>query len=237
VALAVVVGILILLVRFGLVTQENATLIGALIALTGVVITQAVNTRIAQYNQLQQQKLETDRTEAQQELETGRAQAARFQAYLEQMEKLLLDHQLRSTTKSDNLPRVAGGVDLSKLTEESDDARVVAHAQTLAVLEGETDPARKGILLLFLYDSALIHKDNSVISLLNAPLSGADLSRAVLIRANLSEANLSEANLMTARYLTQEQIDKANGDETTKLPPHLHRPAHWNKGDEQSEES
>jgi hypothetical protein len=37
--------------------------------------------------------------------------------------------------------------------------------------------------------------------------------------------------------LTQEQIDEANGDEYTRLPDHLLRPAHWIKGgDEQPKE-
>src|SRR5215203_2533973 len=88
VTLTVVVSILTGLVRAGLVTSENAALIGALIALTGVVITQVVNTRIAQFNRLQQQKLEYNR-----------AREESIQAYLEQMGTLLIDHQLRNSNK------------------------------------------------------------------------------------------------------------------------------------------
>jgi hypothetical protein len=49
-------------------------------------------------------------------------------------------------------------------------------------------------------------------------------------------ANLSEADLRGAKALTQEQIEKALGDESTKLPGHLTPPAHWGvKTDEQIE--
>jgi hypothetical protein len=51
----------------------------------------------------------------------------------------------------------------------------------------------------------------------------------------LREANLRGANLSYTRNFTQEQINKANGDEHTKLPDHLQRPAHWSNGE--SEES
>ncbi len=65
-----------------------------------------------------------------------------------------------------------------------------------------------------------------------AKLGGAYLGRAVLEGTNLSEANLRGAILVGAESLTQEQIYGATGDENTKLPDHLQRPAHWSKGDE-----
>ena len=152
---------------------QNATLVTALVALLGILITQIVNTILARTGQKYQQ-----------ELETSRAQAARFQAYLERMEKLLIDHQLRNANKTAN--------------DDYDDARVVAHAQTLAVLEGESDPTRKRILLIFLYDSGLIDRDNLVISLSTANLSGADLSGA----------NLSGAHLGGAKGVTTEELER-----------------------------
>src|SRR5829696_3273787 len=189
VALVLVMAILILLVRFGLVTSENTTLIGALIALTGVVITQVVNTRIAQFNRLQQQKLEYNR-----------AREASLQAYLEQMGTLLIDHQLRNSNKTDNetnnLPIVAGGVDLSTINTDPD---IVAQAQTFAFLQGETHPTRKRILLIFLYDSSLINKDNPILDLNGANLIGADLSETYLNWAYLRGADLFGANLRGAK--------------------------------------
>src|SRR5215204_4560724 len=96
----------------------------------------------------------------------------------------------------------------------------VGRAQTLAVLEG-LDPDRKRILLQFLYESDLIKADAPVITLRGANLRGAYLKGAFLEGADLERAE----------RLTQEQIDEAFGDEDTKLPDHLQRPAHWGKRD------
>src|SRR5215204_4818993 len=69
----------------------------------------------------------------------------------------------------------------------------------------------------------------------DADLSGTTLSGATLGDAILSGANLSGAALSGAKQLTQEQVDSAIGDNTTKLPDHLHYPEHWSKSE--SEES
>lgn len=83
----------------------------------------------------------------------------------------------------------------------------------------------------------------------NAHLEGGNLRRARLQNANLGGAHLQGANLQGARFedanlqgarlggahleaaldLTQEQINSADGDETTVLPEYLNlkRPAHW----------
>jgi hypothetical protein len=96
--------------------------------------------------------------------------------------------------------------------------RTVVRAQTLSVLEG-LDPDRKRILLLFLYESGLIHKDKPVVSLAVANLSRANLSRANLSGANLGGANLRGANLSQARlnevdlsgaYLYQADLSEAD---------------------------
>ena len=44
---------------------------------------------------------------------------------------------------------------------------------------------------------------------------------ADLINANLQGANLARANLTKATGLTREQLDKACGDDKTKLPDYL----------------
>jgi len=65
-----------------------------------------------------------------------------------------------------------------------------------------------------------------------AHLEGADLRGAHLERASLSDSDLTGAqlegtDLSDVRGLTQAQIDATHGDETTKLPEGLTRPAHW----------
>ena len=60
------------------------------------------------------------------------------------------------------------------------------------------DPDHKRILLLFLYESGLIHEDMPVVSLAAANLSGINLIRANLEDANLFGANLFRANLRGA---------------------------------------
>jgi uncharacterized protein YjbI with pentapeptide repeats len=117
-----------------------------------------------------------------------------------------------------------------------------------------------------LWRANLSRADLSYANLSGADLSGADLSGADLTGANLSRrdpdyervygvdysdvsegANLSRAKLaqttlsgadLTGAILTQAQLEEAIGDERTRLPPHLNRPAHWGvKTDEQPEES
>jgi uncharacterized protein YjbI with pentapeptide repeats len=71
----------------------------------------------------------------------------------------------------------------------------------------------------------------------DADLRGARLFDGVrLSGANLSGANLSGADLSGAQHLTQEQLEQAEGDENTQLPPPLKLPEHWGvKTDEQPE--
>jgi len=45
--------------------------------------------------------------------------------------------------------------------------------------------------------------------------------------AALSGANLSGTVLSGAEDLTQEQLEEANGDESTRLPSDLKPPSHW----------
>ena len=66
--------------------------------------------------------------------------------------------------------------------------------------------------------------------LIGANLSRADLALADLTGADLRAANLPGANLATSLFLTQSQLDAAQGDPSTRLPPSLTRPAHWSPG-------
>jgi len=63
--------------------------------------------------------------------------------------------------------------------------------------------------------------------LIGADLSRADLSLADVTGADLRGASLYGANLARCLFLTQSQLDAAEGDTGTKLPPSLIRPAHW----------
>lgn len=62
-----------------------------------------------------------------------------------------------------------------------------------------------------------------------ADLRKADLGFTDLIGADFRDADLSGANLTGSIFLTQAQINSANGDIHTKLPPTLKVPSHWLK--------
>ena len=63
--------------------------------------------------------------------------------------------------------------------------------------------------------------------LIGADLRRADLTLADLTGADLRGADLRGADLTTCLFLTQAQLDAAEGDTGTRLPPPLTRPAHW----------
>src|SRR5215211_1566763 len=122
--------------------------------------------------------LDDRRTKESRELEAQRAHEAALQNYFEQVGTLLIEQPLHRASLGDNLS-------------------TVARAHSLAVLEG-LDPLRKRILLQFLFESGLIHKDKPVVSLAAANLGGADLSGADLNGADLSGADLRKADLRKA---------------------------------------
>lgn len=63
--------------------------------------------------------------------------------------------------------------------------------------------------------------------LIAADLRGADLRAADPIGADFRDADLRGADLTGSIFLTQAQLNAARGDDRTKLPPSLARPAHW----------
>jgi uncharacterized protein YjbI with pentapeptide repeats len=175
--------------------------------LFGVLLTLLVTTVLAQQEQVRQQEGEIERVVQQQKVENQRAEAARelaeqqaqdesLQTYLDQMDSLLLEKGLRDSG-------------------EGSEERTLARVRTLTVLP-MLDSARKERLLQFLYEAGLLHKENRVINLNGADLSGIDLHRNNLSgsgpylipasgrfngfvkssnAANLSGAILSDANL------------------------------------------
>jgi len=63
--------------------------------------------------------------------------------------------------------------------------------------------------------------------LIAANFENADLRGVDFIGADLRDANLRSADLSTSMFLTQMQLNSAQGNHQTKLPPHLKRPSHW----------
>jgi uncharacterized protein YjbI with pentapeptide repeats len=68
-------------------------------------------------------------------------------------------------------------------------------------------------------------------NLIGARLVGADLTGAWLVGVKLFDARLDGADLARAVGLSQEQVDEARGDEETRLPVGLVRPASWTSGE------
>jgi hypothetical protein len=141
----------------------------------------------------QQQEREEQRAENEQRLEDQRAQDVALQAYLDQMNNLLLEHNLRNS-------------------KEDSGVRTLARARTLTVL-GRLDPSRKTAVMQFLVEADLVQSVEGrepVIMLFDADLSEANLSGAYLSEANLTGvADLSRANLSYA-YLFDTDLSYAN---------------------------
>jgi uncharacterized protein HemX len=94
--------------------------------------------RIEDQRAQQAQKIENQRAEAERKLAEQRAQDVALQAYLDQMNNLLLERNLRES-------------------EEDSEVRTLARARTLTVLE-RLDPSRKIDVIHFLLISAEIAK-------------------------------------------------------------------------------
>lgn len=63
--------------------------------------------------------------------------------------------------------------------------------------------------------------------LIASDLREADMRATDLIGADFRDADLSGANLTGSIFLTQAQLNSANGNRKTKLPPSLSIPKHW----------
>jgi uncharacterized protein YjbI with pentapeptide repeats len=189
VVLAVVTVMALLLTGDAKAVADNAPLIAVVIALGGVGTAQMVSIALENQRSRETRALEDRRTQAARDLEAQRAREAALQNYFKDVGELLIEKRLRRASPGDHLS-------------------TVVRAQTLSVLEG-LDPDRKRILLLFLYESGLIHKDRPVVSLEAANLSGANLRGAFLRRVFLRRANLSGANLGGA-FLRAANLNRAN---------------------------
>lgn len=152
-----------------------------------------------------EQALAEQRAKLEREIAADNLRENTLQAYFDRMAELLLDQNLRASTKDSEVS-------------------AVARVRTLSVLQ-RLDEERKGDVLRFLYEAGLINGDEIVIPLVGADFqnidlssadlpimalreawrSGTDLSRANLIdaglfRTNLSGINLSGVNLSNANF-------------------------------------
>ncbi len=134
--------------------------------------------RIADERSKAERKIANERSKAEREIADDRLRETALQTYLDRMTDLLLERELRTS-------------------KEEDEVRAVARARTLTTLR-QLDGTRKGTLLRFLYEAELINRDNAVIQLHTADLSGAYLSWANLSKADLSKADLNGADLSVA---------------------------------------
>ena len=73
----------------------------------------------------------------------------------------------------------------------------------------------------------LINSDLRGALLIAANLKNQDLSGANVIAADFRDADIRGAKLDKCLFLTQSQINVAKGDQQTKIPKWLSRPAHW----------
>jgi hypothetical protein len=120
--------------------------------------------------------------------EVIRSQFQTLQAYLDQMSALQIDTEFR-------------------YAEGDSTVRLIAKARTLAALRA-VGPENRRTILLFLYDTRLIDRKDTIIPLVDADLSEANLSYVDLRGADLREADLSGADLNGAIGVTKEQLDQ-----------------------------
>jgi uncharacterized protein YjbI with pentapeptide repeats len=169
-----------------------------------------------------QQRLEDQRAEAEREVADQRAQDEALQAYLDQMNTLLLEKDL-----------------------SDDKVKTLIHARTVTVLS-RLDPGRKTQVMRFLDEVDLLQRrvdeggsitrevygvpismarvdeSSDAISLANADLSGADLIDVRLFRADLTNADLSDAKLHYASEASLVEANLTNADLTDFHPLHSH---------------
>jgi hypothetical protein len=108
----------------------------------------------------------------------SQAQNAALQAYLDQMQHLILEKDLPGSSAEDYVAAIAR-----------------ARTRTVVAL---LDGSRRGRIVQFLYEASLLEKERPIVSLYDVHLRSADLSHLDLTGANLGSADLSEADLSEA---------------------------------------
>lgn len=125
-----------------------------------------------------EQEATKQRAKTEQKIAEDNQRAAALQTYIDKLSELLLEKKLRDS-------------------KPEDETRKIARVRTLTVLP-RLDRERKRSLLLFLYELGLIEKDNPIVVLSGADLSGANLNRADLRKINLTGTNLIRSDFWMA---------------------------------------
>jgi uncharacterized protein YjbI with pentapeptide repeats len=190
VTLVLAAGVVIALLRTGdpQAVSDNAPLIAAVLALSGVGTAQMVG--IA---------LEDRRAQETRKLEAQRAAKAALQNYFEEVGELLIKEPLRRARPGDNLS-------------------TVVRAQTLAVLEGLDPERKRILLQFLYEAGLIRRGESVIslrlanlngVNLREAHLNNADLRGANLRGANLNKASLHGADL-TAASMSGAELREAN---------------------------
>lgn len=129
------------------------------------------------------------RAQIDREIATDRLQEVALQAYYDKMTELLLKENLREAPAGEEVISIA-------------------RSRTRATLRS-LDNVRKGLLVEFLHEARLIEKENPIIRLGVADLTGVELMGASLSGVNLSGANLCAANL-SATDLSKAKLSGAD---------------------------
>ena len=204
----ILILLVILLSVFDIVTSDYAVVVGAVLALVGVLITQMVNTFNAREAQKHQQKLEDQR-----------AQDDALQKYLDQVSDSETYKNLR-TAKEEGYKRAVMLAKMKTLLLALDGGRksilllFLNEAKLVKKSQYLRSSDKKGgwnypILELEGIDFSGAKLDHSIevdfADLSGANLSNTDLSGATLGGVNLRDADLSGSNLSKAKLLTANQ--------------------------------
>ena len=98
--------------------------------------------------------------------------------------------------------------------------------------EGRPRPQRPNFESTYLQHANLKDLNFQGANLRDAHLHHAKLEGTDLEKADLQDTHLQHADLRRVDGLTQEQINRARGDETTRLPDHLRIPTTWRESTE-----
>jgi uncharacterized protein YjbI with pentapeptide repeats len=158
--------------------------------------------------QVRQTQIENQRDERAQAVEEQRAQNAALQAYLDQMNQLILDRKLLKVEQGD------------PVHEPGDPVHSLAQARTTTAItqfDGENNQA----VTRFLSDSGLLREPPL---LAKADLEGTKLPKAVLQGANLAGTNLTGANLAEAALISADfSAKEKEGEDTIHITADLTR--------------
>ncbi|HET9656853.1 MAG TPA: pentapeptide repeat-containing protein [Kineosporiaceae bacterium] len=135
---------------------------------------------------------------------------------------------LRLRTLAGGGPRELAAVD-SRAVREPVNVLLLEVSRAVRGRDGRPGPDHRGADLIGVRwrGADLRRADLRGACLIGADLRGADLREADLIGADLRGADLGAADLTGALFLTQPQVNAANGDDGTRLPPPMSRPPHW----------